>query len=82
VPYADMSAGQKIFVGIDIINVLSAHYDTSIPLFIDHAESLTLPIEATSQIIELHAQKNITKLTVETFAAVGDSGEEGELFNE
>jgi DNA repair protein SbcC/Rad50 len=65
VPYADMSYGQRIFVGIDIINVLSKHYGLSVPLFIDNAEGLTLPVEAQSQVIQLFAQKGITKLTVE-----------------
>ncbi|MFX0091935.1 MAG: hypothetical protein ACFFBD_09250 [Candidatus Hodarchaeota archaeon] len=65
IPYADMSTGQQIIVGIDIINVLSAHYDISVPLFIDHAESLTLPLEAKSQTIELYAQPNIKKLSIE-----------------
>ena len=65
VPYLDMSCGQKIIVGIDIINVLSEHYDLSVPLFIDNAESLTLPVESTSQTIELYAQRDITKMIVE-----------------
>ncbi len=65
VPYLDMSCGQKIIVGIDIINVLSAHYGLSVPLFLDNAESLTFPIESTSQTIELCAQRDIKKMTVE-----------------
>ncbi len=64
-PYPDMSCGEKIIVGIDIINVLSEHYDLSVPLFIDNAESLTLPVESTSQTIELYAQRDIQKMTVE-----------------
>lgn len=65
VPYADMSTGQKIYCGIDIINVLSEHYDISVPLFIDHAESLTLPIEANSQTVQLYAKPKVKKLSVE-----------------
>jgi chromosome segregation ATPase len=65
VTYPDMSAGQKIFIGIDIVNVLSKHYDMSVPLFIDGAESLTLPIEADCQTIELHAVKDFDELIVE-----------------
>jgi len=64
VPYSDMSCGQKIIVGIDIINVLSIHYDLSVVLFIDNAESLTLPMEATSQVIKLIAEPNCTKVRV------------------
>ena len=55
VPYSDCSYGQKILIGIDIINVLSAHYGYAVPLFIDNAESLTLPIEAASQTVKLFA---------------------------
>jgi hypothetical protein len=55
VPYPDMSSGQKIFCGIDIINTLSDHYGVSVPIFIDHAESITMPIESDSQTISLRA---------------------------
>lgn len=65
-PYSGMSSGEEIFAGIDIVNVLSEHYGVSIPLFIDHAESLTLPIEAKSQVIELRAVEGLTELTVES----------------
>ena len=66
VPYQDMSYGQKIIVGIDIINVLSEHYGLSVPLFLDNAESLTFPLESNSQTIELYAVKSVKKMTVET----------------
>lgn len=64
VPYSDLSYGQKIFVGIDIINVLSAHYGISVPLFIDNAEGLTLPVEFDGQTIQLMAQAGVSKLTI------------------
>jgi len=66
VPWLDLSTGQQIVCGIDIVNVLSGHYGLSVPLFIDHSESLTLPIEAKSQTICLKAVKGIKKLTVKT----------------
>lgn len=65
VPYSDMSTGQRILCGIDIVNVLSDYYGVSVPLFIDHSESLTIPIEAQTQIIKLFAVENVKKLTVE-----------------
>ena len=65
VPCPDMSYGQKIIVGIDIINVLSDHYSLSVPLFIDNAESLTFPIESNSQTVELYAVKSIKKMKLE-----------------
>lgn len=63
-PYPAMSSGEKIFVGIDIINVLSEHYSVSVVMFIDHLESLTLPIETESQVIGLFAEKGTKELTV------------------
>jgi len=39
--YQDMSFGQQIMVGIDIVDVLAEHYGISVPLFVDGAESLT-----------------------------------------
>lgn len=65
VPFDDMSAGQKIYCGIDIVNVLSAHYGVSVPIFIDHAESLTLPVEADTQAIKLFAVENVKELKIE-----------------
>lgn len=65
VPYPDMSTGQKIICGVDIVNVLSEYYGVSVPLFVDHAESLTLPLEARSQTIELYAEEGVNELRVE-----------------
>jgi hypothetical protein len=64
VPYADMSYGQKTMVGVDIINVLSEHYGLSVPLTVENAESLTLPIESDSQMIKLFALKSARTLNV------------------
>ena len=65
VPYQGTSAGEQIIAGVDIVNVLSGHYGVSVPLFVDHAESLTLPLEAKSQTIELYAADGIDELQVE-----------------
>jgi len=64
VPYPDMSAGQQIYCGIDCINTLSDHYRVEVPLFVDHAESMTLPIEAESQVIELEAVVGVHELEI------------------
>jgi exonuclease SbcC len=85
VPYADMSCGQKIIVGIDIINVLSGHYKLSVPLFIDNAESLTYPLEADMQTIKLYAQEDIKSLKIENgikpaIKSVKKSGKKEVLF--
>lgn len=63
-PFSALSSGEQIFIGIDIVNTLSAHYDLSVPLFMDHAESLTLPNESKAQTIELYADRNIESLTL------------------
>lgn len=67
VAYNELSTGEKIFVGIDIINTLSEHYGLNVPLFIDNAESYTLesmPIEG-GQIIKLFADAGVKTLTIE-----------------
>ncbi|MDO8302887.1 MAG: hypothetical protein Q7T18_06585, partial [Sedimentisphaerales bacterium] len=64
VPYQDMSYGQKIRVGIDILSVLSNHYGLHVPLVIDNSESLTYPVEFDGQTIQLRADKNVKKVTV------------------
>jgi hypothetical protein len=59
-PYLEMSTGEQIISGIDVVNVLGTYYVVSVPLFVDHAESLTLPLGAKSQTIELKAVKSYT----------------------
>jgi DNA repair exonuclease SbcCD ATPase subunit len=66
VPYAEMSFGQRIFCGVDIINTLSEYYGVSVPMFLDHAESITLPIETKAQTIELRAVEGVKQLQVQT----------------
>lgn len=64
-PYSDMSYGETILTGIDIINVLSKHHDQSVPLFIDNSESLTFQIETETQRVELFADPAQNTLKVE-----------------
>jgi len=68
VPYSDMSTGEGIYVGSDINNVLSEHYGYLVPLFIDHAESLSLPIVTKSQTIKLFMRESVKELLIETSA--------------
>ena len=65
VPYSSMSDGQKMSCNIDVRNTLSDYYGVEVPLFIDHSESMTLPIEAKSQVIKLCAKKGVKELQVE-----------------
>lgn len=73
VPYADISYGQKILAGMDIINALSAHYGISVPIFIDNSEGLTYEIETDAQVIRLMAVEGIHELEV-TLDETVDSG--------
>lgn len=62
VPYPDMSYGQKMRVDVDIVNVLSASMQLSVPLFIDNAESLTYPVEADTQVVRLIAKDGVKEI--------------------
>lgn len=57
VPFSDLNTASKINVGVDIINVLSAHYKVIAPIFIDNRESINNLIETKSQIINLIVSK-------------------------
>ena len=64
VEYRDLSTGERIYVGIDIVGVLSKHWDVYVPLFIDHMESLTLPVEIDTQVVKLYAREGVKKLSL------------------
>jgi exonuclease SbcC len=57
VPYSDVNTAGKIQAGIDIINALTDHYNTSAPVWIDNRESVIRIPECKSQIINLRAVK-------------------------
>jgi len=75
VPYPDMSAGQQIYCGIDCINTLSDYYGVELPMFIDHDESISLPIEAKSQVIELRMERGVKELQITLEAEQADESE-------
>ncbi|MFV0519748.1 MAG: hypothetical protein ACK5LY_05675, partial [Lachnospirales bacterium] len=62
--YVQMSNGEKIASGIDIIKTLGEKINVKVPLFIDNAESLTLPIPVSTQVVKLIADGNYKTLTV------------------
>ena len=64
VPYAECSYGQKILMGVDIINVLSTHYQSTVPLFLDNSEGLTFKLETLAQTIKLVATPNYKEIKV------------------
>jgi DNA repair exonuclease SbcCD ATPase subunit len=53
VPYSDANNAAKINAGLEIINVISKHYQRSFPVFIDNRESVTKIIPTDCQIANL-----------------------------
>ena len=64
VPYSDLSTGEQIKVGVNIVNVLSDHYEVSAPLWIDHSESLTMQVDTDAQTIKLYAKEGVEELII------------------
>ena len=64
VPYSDLSYGERILVGLDIVNVLAAQYGVTVPLFVDNAESYTPEIEWCGQVIRLVHKKSQKTLKI------------------
>lgn len=57
VPWMDVNNADKINAGISIINVLSAHYGQTAPIWIDNSESITKILHSESQVIELYVSE-------------------------
>ncbi|MBB6689943.1 hypothetical protein H7B90_00865 [Cohnella xylanilytica] len=67
VPYGSgLNNAARINVGLDIINTLSDHFDVSVPIFIDNAESVVELIETVGQKICLVVSSADKQLRVET----------------
>jgi len=64
VPYSDLNTAAKINAGIDIINVLSEHFQTFVPIVVDNRESVTELLPVKTQIINLFKDSNYKTLTV------------------
>jgi predicted nucleic acid-binding Zn-ribbon protein len=61
----NLSTGERLQTGIDIINTLSEYYGVDAPIFLDNAETLTLPVETNSQLIKLFVSSKDEKMRVE-----------------
>jgi predicted nucleic acid-binding Zn-ribbon protein len=61
----NLSTGERLQTGVDIINVLSAFYGVTAPIFVDNAESVTLPYGTESQLIRLVVSPDDKMLRVE-----------------
>ena len=65
IPYGNASTSEKINMGMDIINTLSAAYGVRVPLFVDNAESVTNLEHCHSQRIRLVVSENDKELRVD-----------------
>lgn len=69
VPFSDANTASKINAGVDIINVLSRHFNVSAPIFIDNRESVVNLIDTDSQVINLVVSAPDKKLRLSTTSA-------------
>lgn len=66
VPYSTgLNNAAKINVGLDIINTLSKHYNTTAPIWIDNRESVTKLLSTEAQVINLFVNQADKTLRVE-----------------
>ena len=61
----NLSTGERLQVGIDIINTLSEYYGVDAPIWIDNREGITLPIESKAQLISLIVSPEDKNLRIE-----------------
>lgn len=64
-PYANLSNGEKIAVGCELIAAISKHYDVSNPVWIDNAEATTKHLETNGQAILLRVSAADAELRIE-----------------
>jgi len=65
VPFSSCSGGEKIIVGLDIIETLQKHYGIKPPIFIDEAGEITSDIDIACQVLRFIASKEDEVLRVE-----------------
>jgi DNA repair exonuclease SbcCD ATPase subunit len=65
IPYNTMNNASCVNVGIDIQNVLSKFYDTSVVKFIDNSESVTKLLPSSAQTIRLIVSEEDKELRIE-----------------
>lgn len=68
VPYGSLNNGARINVGLDIINLVSRHYDVHVPVFIDNRESITKLEPVDTQLISLIVSEADDRLRFEEVA--------------
>lgn len=61
-----LNTAMRVNVGIDVINVLSQHYNLYLPIFVDGRESVTDLLDTKSQVWSLVVSPQDKKLRIET----------------
>ncbi|MBQ9346343.1 MAG: recombinase RecF, partial [Oscillibacter sp.] len=69
VPYRDANNAARINAGLEIIEALSNHWHTYMPVFIDNAESVTRLVQTETQTIRLVVSEPDKKLRLELDSA-------------
>lgn len=64
-PYANLSNGEKIAVGCELIAAISKHYGVSNPVWIDNAEATTKHLETNGQAILLRVSAADAEMRIE-----------------
>lgn len=64
VPYESLNTAAKVNAGIDIINAICRHRNTTAPIFIDNRESVTDIIPTNSQVISLIVDPGATEIRI------------------
>lgn len=55
--YSSLSMGEKNIANLEVIKVLQDYYGVKLPIMCDNQETVTIPYNTDSQIIEFYAQK-------------------------
>jgi len=64
VPYSDLNTASRINAGVDIINTVSEFIKLKMPIFVDNAESVSVILPTTSQLIRLEKVTGLKELKV------------------
>jgi uncharacterized HAD superfamily protein len=72
VPYPDLNTGAKVQIGLDIINMLSRHFDLVAPVWLDNRESVTWLPETDAQMITLAVTPGHEKLKIDIIDNKGE----------
>lgn len=65
VPFGNLNTAAQIQIALDIINVLQAHHEAELPVFVDNRESVTVLPSIETQTISLVVDPNFSSISVE-----------------